>query len=157
VDKIWGIDQNLHIIEEMRQKYPGCFFNHHTLAGELRPGQTHFQDGQFEVVVCLDTLEHIEKVDEAIKEIRHLTVDHGCLITSQPTENTFYKLGRFLAKGVFSAKSGPSSGPHYHKAGQLDRLIRKNGYTKILCRHLPLPFPFDLFHVNLYQKDGEGR
>ncbi len=157
IDEIWGIDRNPRIIEAISLKYPDCSFNHYNFAGEPCPGQKHFQDGEFEVTVCLDTLEHIEKADEAIKEIRRLTADDGYLITSQPTENLFYKLCRFLAKGVFSAKSGPASGPHYHKAGQLHRLVRNNGFTRILGRSLPLPFPFDLFHINLYQKDGEGR
>lgn len=46
-------------------------------------------------------LEHIEDIARALRELRRILADGGYLILCAPTENTFYKLMRFVVKVLF--------------------------------------------------------
>jgi len=61
----------------------------------------------------LDVLEHFQDLKEPVKEIARILKKDGFLVTSLPTENFFYKLGRFLTTGTTSMEKGPCS-PHFY-------------------------------------------
>lgn len=112
-----------------------------------------FKKNSFDVIVCLDVLEHIKNIDLALSEIKRILKNKGYLITSEPTENFLYKFFRFLYKGTYSEKKGPGAGAHYSNAKQIDNLIKVAGFKMILSRKIPLAISyFDLFHINLYMK-----
>jgi len=104
----------------------------------------------FDAIVCLDVLEHIEHIEDALLSIYNALDDEGYLIVSGPTENFWYKLGRFLTKGTFSEESGPNAGKHYYNIFDIDKLITK--MFEPICR-TKVRFMFaHLFSVNLYRK-----
>lgn len=49
------------------------------------------------MVYVLEILEHIEDLDKVISEIYRVCKKDGYLLFSGPTENFFYKVGRFIA------------------------------------------------------------
>lgn len=113
--------------------------------GDLR--QTGFPDNFFDIVFCLDTLEHFEKLDEPVKEIERITKDNGLLIVSLPTESHFYKLGRLILKGTTSMETGPCSSPHFHDAKEIRGFLAHSGFQVVeegRLPHLPLPALFKI-------------
>ena len=106
----------------------------------------------FDTIVCLDVLEHIKDVESILVELRRILKDNGYLISSEPVESVLYKLLRFITKGTYSQETGPGAGVHYYNAREIDEKIRKMGFIKIASKKIPFYFPFDLFHINLYQK-----
>jgi len=110
-----------------------------------------FKDQEFDVVFCLDVLEHCQDLNIPLKEISRILKPNGHLIVSVPTENFFYKCSRFLLKGTFSMQEGPAAGPHHHTAYQVRKLI-KNYFKEIKNLKIPIPlYPFDLFHILKFQ------
>jgi SAM-dependent methyltransferase len=106
---------------------------------------TYTVNEPFDVVVCLDVLEHFEQLPiEKIKSLgRHL-------ILSGPTESLVYKLGRLVTKGTWSEKIGPGAGRHYWNVKQIDKALQRNGFVKLMSNKIRC-FGFSLFHVNLYK------
>lgn len=103
-----------------------------------------FPDNYFDFVFALDTLEHISKLDQALKEIKRVLKKDAILLVSGPTETFFYKLGRFLYKGTFSQKKGPCSSQHYYNIDQVIQKIKENGFRVETIRNLPPLPPFIL-------------
>ena len=100
-----------------------------------------FKDNSFDIVFALDSLEHIKNVDDAIKQLRRVLKPNGTFIITGPTENFFYKFGRFLLKGTFSEKEGPGTGVHYHTIRTLDKDLIKHGFVKKKEMNLPQYLP----------------
>lgn len=94
----------------------------------------------FDIVFCLDVLEHFKNLEEPIREIKRILKPNGLLVVSLPTENLFYKLGRFVARGVTTTKKGPH-GPHFHKAKTIEQFLLSNGFKVVEKKLLP-PIPF---------------
>lgn len=145
IDEIWAIDINPSLMQ-FATRYPDCNFRIQNII------KTDFRDQQFDTIVCLDVLEHIKDIKKAINELRRILVIGGHLITSEPVESFLYKLLRFSIKGTFSQKLGPGASAHYYKASQVDTVIKKMKFEKVISKKIPFYSPFDLFHLNLYQK-----
>ncbi len=79
-----GVDNAAAAIEEARSTY----------AGEHRAFETgvinslRFAEGFFDTVVCLETLEHVQNPDDAVKELRRVLTRDGILVGSVP-DGTF--------------------------------------------------------------------
>jgi 2-polyprenyl-3-methyl-5-hydroxy-6-metoxy-1,4-benzoquinol methylase len=142
---ITGFDINTRITS-LSAEFPKYSF----VVGSMN--KTDFADESFDVVVTLDVLEHFEHAHVPISELRRVIKKGGHLITSEPVESVFYKTLRFLIKGTFSEVEGPGSSPHYHNARGIDRIVRECGFARVESKKLPVPMPFDLFHINLYKR-----
>jgi len=106
-----------------------------------------FPDNFFDLVFCLDTLEHFENLEPPVKEIRRVLKNDGLLILSMPTENFFYKLGRLFLKGTTSSIKGPCSSPHFHDARKIEKFLCYNDFETVKRISLPrMPF-LTLFNV----------
>lgn len=114
--------------------------------------RTNFADGQFGGAVCLDVLEHFPDLSSPLAEIRRILGARGRLVICEPTESKLYKSLRFLLKGYFSKQDERSIDYHFHNAAGVRDAVVRAGF--ILCRErrIPLPAPFDLFHVSLFKK-----
>lgn len=107
----------------------------------------------FDIIFCLDVLEHFENLKEPIKEIKKILRADGLLVVSLPTENLFYKIGRLFAKGTVSREKGPSSGPHFHKAKIIENFLCSNGFKIIKKISLPsIPF-LALFDIVSFKRN----
>jgi 2-polyprenyl-3-methyl-5-hydroxy-6-metoxy-1,4-benzoquinol methylase len=69
-----------------------------------------FRDGEFDVVVCCEVLEHLRAPDLALQEIRRVTAGH-CLV-SVPNEPVWRLLN--MARGAFLAQLGNTPGHVNH-------------------------------------------
>jgi ubiquinone/menaquinone biosynthesis C-methylase UbiE len=143
--KITGFDINTKIVA-LRSELPA----HSFVVGSMN--KMDFPDESFDAVVTLDVLEHFEDAAVPVGELRRVLKKGGHLITSEPVESWIYKTLRFLIKGTFSEVEGPGSSPHYHNARGIDAIVKSSGFERVASKKLPLPMPFDLFHLNLYKK-----
>ncbi len=139
--KIVGVDYNVHT-EKLNKKFKGITFKRDDMFNlSIKE--------KFDVVTCLDVIEHFEDVDTILDEIEKIMTKSGYFILSGPVESFWYKLGRLVTKGTFSQESGPGAGKHYYNVKQLDKIIQKR-FT--LVEKKKIRFIFHLFDVNLYQK-----
>lgn len=105
----------------------------------------HFADshknieaGTLDLIIALDVLEHVDDLDEIFPQLSSLLALGGEIIVSGPTENIFYKLGRFLA--------GPAYSGDYHVRNIYDIQKVAGKYFKV--KNLAtLIFPVPLFLV----------
>ena len=143
-DTVYGLDLNPAVVQ-LADEIPGVTFRVEHLE------ETHLPDASIDAIVCLDTLEHIEHLQAPLHEYARVLRPGGFLITSEPVESTLYKSLRFVLKGTYSQESGPGAGVHYHNARQIDAIVRQAGFTRCTRTQIPVVWPFDLFHIALYQ------
>jgi len=137
--KTFGIDILPEVLEIKK------FLRAEIKIGDLR--NSGFADNFFDVVFCLDTLEHFENLEEPTREIKRILKNNGLLIVSVPTENFFYKLGRLFLKGTLSSKKGPGASPHFHNARETERFLRNSNFETAKKISLPrIPF-LTLFNI----------
>jgi len=118
-----------------------------------------FEENYFDIVFALSTLEHIEDLNLAIKEIKRVLKPKGSIIMSSPTESWFYRLCRFFLFGVFKKnvqrdKPGFRGKADYHfqNVYEIEQKLKKNGFTPILQKSLPgFPVP-ELHKIVKFQK-----
>jgi 2-polyprenyl-3-methyl-5-hydroxy-6-metoxy-1,4-benzoquinol methylase len=144
--ELWGLDLNPSVLS-LAGDFPRAVFQVEHL------GQTHFADQTLDAIVCLDTLEHIADLSQPLREYQRILKPGGYLITSEPVESVLYKSLRFILKGTYSQESGPGAGVHYHNARQIDTIISQKGFHRKKMKRIPLPWPFDLFLIALYQRN----
>jgi len=67
----------------------------------------------------------------------------GSLLVSLPTEGWIYRVGRRLA--------GFDGHHHVHDAKSIDAKIRRLGFSRTRLTRVPLPDPFAIYWVALYE------
>jgi len=97
---------------------------------------------QFDFILALDVLEHIENSSALLENLKNLLEPGGKLILSGPTENFWYRVGRKLAG--FSG--------HYHVKNiyQIEQEFAAKGF--ILEKVRTLYYPVPLFRVSRWAK-----
>ena len=87
---------------------------------------TQFESGRFDVILCLDVLEHLQFEDQvkALKEIRRLLRPGGRLIASLPNLAHFSSRFSFLLLGKLLRTSGVDRHPGDRPIGEYLELIR---------------------------------
>lgn len=65
---------------------------------------SYFENNSFDLIVALDSLEHVDNLEEHIRLFKRLLRPEGLIIVSGPTENIFYKIGRKLAGRRFTGE-----------------------------------------------------
>lgn len=108
---------------------------------------TGFPNEFFDIIFCLDVLEHFENLEQPVREIKKIIKPNGLLIISLPTESFFYKIGRLFTKGTMSQQKGPCSSPHFHNAKTIENFLLSNNFR--MTKKLLLPsIPFlTLFNI----------
>jgi hypothetical protein len=93
---------------------------------------------QFDCIVALDVLEHVEddELVELSQRFATLLSPRGRLIVSGPTETTLYKLGRFVA--------GFKNEYHHRSVFDIDLLLQRGWRSErsVLLPRRPLPAAF---------------
>ncbi|MGN6276253.1 MAG: class I SAM-dependent methyltransferase [Solirubrobacterales bacterium] len=85
VCRIAGVDIDRAAIEEARRRVP-------EVADALRPGDIRdlrFDDDSFDVVVCFETIEHVEEPERALFEFRRVLRPGGLLLVSSPNPDVY--------------------------------------------------------------------
>ena len=113
---ITGIDCSLEALEMARQMVPGVLFD----VGDLR--EMPYSDDNFDLVMCLEVLEHLPDPHKGLRELRRVTSAH-CLV-SVPHE-PFFRATNFLrGKHVPAWGRDPEHLQHW-TAGQFRRLVEQ--------------------------------
>lgn len=124
---IIGIDISSEAIASAKNKYPNINF---LIAwAEKLP----FDDSKFDLVTCFEVLEHLEKPQQSISEIKRILKKNGSLLTLVPTENLLFRIIWY-----FWSKAGPGKvWEHTHvqkfSGRSLDSLLKSAG-LKIIKR-----------------------
>ena len=113
---IIGLDCSLEALEMARQMVPGVLFD----VGDLR--EMPYSDDNFDLVMCLEVLEHLPDPHKGLRELRRVTSAH-CLV-SVPHE-PFFRATNFLrGKHVPAWGRDPEHLQHW-TAGQFRRLVEQ--------------------------------
>jgi 2-polyprenyl-3-methyl-5-hydroxy-6-metoxy-1,4-benzoquinol methylase len=113
---VTGIDSRLQAIEMARQMVQGVLFD----VGDLR--EMPYSDDSFDLVMCLEVLEHLPDPNRGLRELRRVTSAH-CLV-SVPHE-PFFRATNFLrGKHVFAWGRDPEHLQHW-TARQFRRLVEQ--------------------------------
>ena len=126
---ITGIDRSLGAIEMARRMVPGVIFN----VGDLR--EMPYGDDSFELVMCLEVLEHLPDPHKGLRELRRVTSAH-CLV-SVPHEPFFRTINFLRGKHVSAWGRDPEHLQHW-TAWQFRRLVGQ--YFEI--ERFVCPFPW---------------
>jgi len=114
-----------------------------------------FEDNNFDLILCLEVLEHIENYQDAIKEMYRILKDDGRLLLTVPLmsvgyHNDFYRftppiLKKILEKEGFKINKVNSTGGYFRMLGwqisKISYLIKKpkNGIFIILYYLIKIP------------------
>lgn len=84
-DKYWVAALDILIDRKLRNKYPAVYF----VEGNI--GRLPFNDKQFDTVVCTHTLEHVQNIVEALRELRRVARRRVIIVVpkQRPYEYTF--------------------------------------------------------------------
>lgn len=138
---VCGIDLHTTAASRMTQEYGLNNVSLATANGLSLP----FKNDSLSTVVATSTLEHFRDLDGAASEIARVIKPGGSLLFLSPTENLFYRCGRW----VFGYKKPED---HYHSAREI-QLVLERYFTCEVVRYFPISlFPF----VSAYQV-GEFR
>lgn len=129
--KVFGIDLHTAAASNMKREYGLGNVFLATADGFRLP----FKNNSFCMVVATSALEHFKDLDRAVSEIARVVKPGGSLLFLSPTENLFYRFGRWL----FRYKKPED---HYHSAREIQLVLEKY-FTSEAVRYFPmrsLPF-----------------
>jgi len=86
----------------------------------------------------LDVLEHVDDLDKTLRQICDLLKPGGRLVVSAPTENIFYKVGRWIAGSDYSGE--------FHERGSKEIRQAMSSIMKVE-QVATLYYPSPLFEV----------
>jgi 2-polyprenyl-3-methyl-5-hydroxy-6-metoxy-1,4-benzoquinol methylase len=104
------------------------------------------EDETLDVIIAADVLEHIENLEEYLKNFDRILKPGGKFLISGPTENILYKLGRLIAG------FGDKADYHHTNIYHLLDSIEKFGFKKGTTVSLPFTFTPSLFKICSFKK-----
>lgn len=126
--EVAGIDSYKRAIEYGQKNYPNIKFK---VADAHR---LPFRDESFDLITCIETLEHLEAPEGAIREIHRLLKRKGKVLIGQDTDNLLFK----VIWSVWTKSRGKvwhSSHIHPYGPKELEKFIKASG-LKIVKRKL---------------------
>ena len=124
-----GIDLDETHIQMSKENAPFCKYK----IGNIY--NLPFNKESFEIVMCLEVLEHLEKPDTALQELHRLSSKY--VIISVPREPIWRLLN--MARGKYWKELGNTPGHiNHYNSKKIVNLIKKQ--FKILCILKPLPW-----------------
>lgn len=130
VKKLAGLDQSVESITLGNKLHPFIEFT----KGDIY--RMPYKDGQFEMVMCLEVLEHLEKPKKALKEIMRVSKKY-CLL-SVPNEPWFRLANLLRGKNISRWGNDIEHIQHWSKK-QFIHVITQAGYKIIKIK---TPFPW---------------
>lgn len=131
-DVVQAVDVDLEPLRRLEK--------HISFSENINFSDTHkkIDKNSLDLIIALDVLEHVDDLNEIFAELASLLKPGGEIIISGPTENIFYKLGRFLA--------GPTYSGDYHVRNIYD--IQQVAQTHFRVENMAtLFFPIPLFLI----------
>ncbi len=126
---IQGLDADARALAEAKKKHPHIFFQ----LGDI--GELPFDDERFELVLCLEVLEHLREPLPALEELRRVSSRH-CVI-SVPNEPFFMVANLLRGKNVRAWGNDPE---HVHRWTAREFLGMLRDYFEV--ESVAYPFPW---------------
>ena len=107
-----------------------------------------FKDEVFHTVLTTSVLEHFTDLEKVVAEIARIIKPGGSLLFLSPTENMFYRFGRWL----FGFKKPED---HYYSAREIE-LVLKTHLTSEVKRDFPIGFLplISLYRIGRFKKNS---
>lgn len=137
---VTGIDKELSPFKKVQEiiMFPNNFKGYESNPVNLQL----INDKKYDFIVALDVLEHIEDLDSIVDYFITILKPNGKIIISGPTENIFYKIGRFLAGKDYTGEY------HVTDIDKIKAVFVKRGEVTVLKR---LVFPIVLFEIFIFE------
>lgn len=118
--KFFGIDIYEKAIKQAENYYPEIFF----LCADAH--HLPFSDKFFDIVICVNVLEHVLDPQQILKEMKRVVKPKGMVIVGMDSENLLFSLAWYLWK-KFNGKVWKDAHLHKLKPQDLERLFLKTG------------------------------
>jgi len=121
-------DPSAVALERARRRMPGA------REAQLEPdGPLPFTDGEFDLVLCAETLEHVRDTQRFLSEVRRVLAPRGTLAVTTPAHGRLTGLD-VMARG-FSRRFDPMS-PHlrFYSRSSLEELLGEMGFEVVSVR-----------------------
>lgn len=141
--EIYGLEASESELEKARKALKSLGLDRVSLmVGDAR--DMTFKDGIFDVVYCMDVLEHVKGHERALREMRRVLKDKGTLAISLPSENICYNIGRYTVGSRHKPKT------HYWKPADIVRPMEAL-FDQIDVHYIPWRF-FAFHHIVIAHK-----
>lgn len=125
--QITAIDVYQPTISYGKKHYPHIKF----LVGDAH--QLPFRGNSFDLVICYETVEHVEKPEQVLKEIKRVMKKNGRAIIAMDSGNLLFRLvWWFWEKTGGKAWQNAHIHPYHHQ--ELEEIIKNAGF-KIVKKH----------------------
>lgn len=131
----YGIDVDKENLKFAKNNFPTCTFSHDSIY------QLHFKDLSFDLVTCLEVLEHLEEPERGMSEIQRVARKY--IILSVPNEPlwSFLNMARFKywkSLGNTPGHLNRWSAESFHRFVEgyffVDKILKPWPWTMLLCR-----------------------
>ncbi len=123
--KFTAIDLSADAIYYGEKKYP--FIQFITARAEKIP----FTSGSFDLVTCLEVLEHVEHPQLVIGQIKRVLKKDGDVVLLVPTENILFVCIWFLWTKLGNGRVWHHTHVQKFRGYSLDHLLERNGFTVV--------------------------
>lgn len=116
-----GVDIYDKAIEHARKTYPNINFK--VASADKLP----FKDSSFDLILFYETIEHVERPEQCLKEIRRVLKKNGTLILTMDSGNWLFRIVWFIWENT-TGKIWKGAHLHPFHHGQLERIIKKANF-----------------------------
>ena len=117
----FGVDVHKKAIEYGKKTYPQISFFH------ADAHRLPFPQNFFDIVVCMEVLEHVVDPQKIMEEIKRTAKPNGMIIVSMDSGNLLFALAWSVWK-KFKGKVWQEAHLHKFTPGKLDKLFKKTGF-----------------------------
>jgi methionine biosynthesis protein MetW len=106
----------------------------HASVVDLNADLLPYEDGFFNAVTMLSTLQYFIDLDKTLRECNRVISPNGLLLLSVPNMRAYWRIGKLIFMGIFPKVSMDSEGYdggtlHYFTFSDLKELLHKNGFV----------------------------
>jgi 2-polyprenyl-3-methyl-5-hydroxy-6-metoxy-1,4-benzoquinol methylase len=92
-----------------------------------------FKDQQFDVVTCIEVIEHLENPRQMVRDLARVLRKDGLLVITTPNNESWRSILSYVMRGQFVAFTDSSYPAHITALSQTDiyRILRENNFSRI--------------------------
>lgn len=122
--KYFGVDIYQKAIEHAQKIYPKISFK--SVSSDRLP----FQNNSFDLILCFETIEHVEKPVLILKEIKRVLRKNGTLILAMDSGSLLFRLVWLVWENT-TGKVWKGSHLHPFHHSELDKIISRSGFKAL--------------------------
>jgi 2-polyprenyl-3-methyl-5-hydroxy-6-metoxy-1,4-benzoquinol methylase len=92
-----------------------------------------FKDGQFDVVSCIEVIEHLENPRQIVRDLARVLKPEGILVLTTPNNESWRSIISYIFRGHFVAFTDSSYPAHITALNQMDlyRILKECGFKRM--------------------------